>query len=206
MKKIAQIISLLVIFLSSFQIALAADPSAAPTNIPTPTIPAARCGEITPKENAANCSCTSKTSAIPNDNENVCCGWYRDGGCKKTPGAASVGGVDQETLDNFNPLNIGGSDSDDPTVIAPSKQADNLNTPGKIISRLLDYLFPLAGFVLFFMIVWGGFQMVTGAANKKSMEEGQKRATAAVIGFLLLFSVYWIAQIVQEVLKVNFLG
>jgi len=56
------------------------------------------------------------------------------------------------------------------------------------------------------MIIWGGFEMMMGATNKKSLDSGKQRVTAAIVGFIILFSVYWIAQIVEMMFGVNMLG
>ncbi len=76
----------------------------------------------------------------------------------------------------------------------------------KFINRALEFIFPLAGLILFVMIVWGGFEMLTSAASKKGMDAGKQRVTAALIGFLVLFASYWIIQIVQEITGVVILG
>lgn len=103
-------------------------------------------------------------------------------------------GVTKGMLDNFNTAIFDGA--------APNVA---LTTPRGILGRLLPYLFTIAGLVLFVMIIWGGFEMLTGAANPKSQEAGKQRITAAVIGFLLLFSSYWIAQIVEAIFGVSIL-
>lgn len=104
-------------------------------------------------------------------------------------------GVTAGMLTRFNAAIFGGQ--------APPQ---SLLTPRGIIGRLLPYLFTLGGLILFVMILWGGFEMLTGAANPKSQEAGKQRITAAVIGFLLLFSSYWLAQIVQAVFGISILG
>jgi len=76
----------------------------------------------------------------------------------------------------------------------------------KLINRLLEYIFPLASLALFLMLVWGGFEMLTGAASKKNLDAGKQRVTTALIGFVLLFSAYWIAQIVEYITGVKILG
>lgn len=76
---------------------------------------------------------------------------------------------------------------------------EDLTTPGGIISRALVFAFPLAGIVLFVMLVWGGFEMLSGAASKKSLDAGKQRITAAIIGFILLFTSYWIIKIVEVI-------
>ncbi|OGJ37457.1 MAG: hypothetical protein A2383_00335 [Candidatus Pacebacteria bacterium RIFOXYB1_FULL_39_46] len=102
--------------------------------------------------------------------------------------------VTDETLDEFDPL-----------LVDQSKQAETLSTPGGIISRMLEFAFPLAGMVMFVMIVAGGFQILTGATGQKSMEEGKKKITTAIIGFILLFSSYWIAQILEKIFNIRIL-
>jgi hypothetical protein len=103
--------------------------------------------------------------------------------------------VDQGTLDAFNPL-----------VIENSPVKDALSTPGGIISRALTFIFPAAGMLLFVMLVIAGFEILSGAAGKKGVDSGKQRATAAVVGFILLFVSYWIIQIVEKIFNVNIFG
>lgn len=102
--------------------------------------------------------------------------------------------VTAETLNNLNPINIGGGSAD-------------LKTPGGIISRALKFfVFPIAGIILFVVLILGGFQMLAGANNSKSLEEGKQRITAAIIGFILLFAAYWIAQLLEIVFGIRILS
>lgn len=108
-----------------------------------------------------------------------------------------------ETFDAVNPLLIGGGDDIDDQE--PSQYASQLSTPGGIISRALTFIFPLAGLLLFALLVWGGFEMLIGSPTKKSMESGKNRITAALAGFFLLFATYWIWQIVEVIFGVAIL-
>ena len=108
-----------------------------------------------------------------------------------------------ETFDAVNPLNIGGGTSIDQS--SPSAYKTDLSTPGGIISRALTFIFPLAGLLLFALLVWGGFEMLIGSPTKKSMESGKNRITAALAGFFLLFAAYWIWQIVEIIFGVAIL-
>lgn len=108
-----------------------------------------------------------------------------------------------ETFDAVNPLNIAGGNSIDASI--PSQFKDELSTPGGIISRALTFIFPLAGLLLFALLVWGGFEMLIGSPTKKSMESGKNRVTAAIAGFFLLFAAYWIWQIVEVIFGVAIL-
>lgn len=80
-----------------------------------------------------------------------------------------------------------------------------LTTPRGIIGEILPYLLTFGGLILFAMLLWGGFEMLSGAANPKSQEAGKQRVTTALIGFLLLFSSYWLAQIVQAIFGISIL-
>lgn len=93
-----------------------------------------------------------------------------------------------ETFDALNPL-----------VISGSPNAAELSTPGGIVTRALNFLFPLTGLILFLLISWGGFEILISSADSKGMEAGKNRVTAAIVGFILLFCSYWLAQIVELV-------
>jgi hypothetical protein len=79
-------------------------------------------------------------------------------------------------------------------------------TIGSFVSAALPYLYTFGGIIFFGMIVWGGFEMLAGANEPKSQEQGKQRITAAAIGFLLLFTSYWIAQLLQIVFGVTTVG
>lgn len=110
----------------------------------------------------------------------------------------------QEVFDKLNPLKIGAPE--DIQQMGASSYADQLSTPGGLLTRTLQYAFPLAGLVLFVMLVWGGFEILMGASTPKSKDNGKQRITAALIGFLLLFASYWIAQLIQIIFDIRFLG
>lgn len=74
---------------------------------------------------------------------------------------------------------------------------------GGIISAILPTLLSLAGLILFGMLIFGGFTMLAGAANKESQEKGKKMVTSALIGFFVIFLAYWLAQILQVIFKIN---
>ncbi len=114
--------------------------------------------------------------------------------------------VNRRFLFRVNPLTV--EDDPDPARAEEKGMWKILRfaNPARAINTALVYLFPLAGMILFIMIVWGGFEMMRGAADTKAQEAGKNRITAALIGFGLLFISYWIAQIVQFIFGVNILG
>lgn len=102
--------------------------------------------------------------------------------------------LDQADLDLFNPLLQPNAAGD-----VNEANATELSTPGGILSRLLTFAFPLAGLILFVMLVWAGWEILVGATDKKSIDAGKQRATAAVVGFFLLFIAYWLVQLLEVI-------
>ena len=89
------------------------------------------------------------------------------------------------------------------SAIGLKSGTDNL---GGITSLFLPYLLTIAGLILFGMLVMGGFTMLTGAADKHAQETGKAQITSAVIGFVIIFLAYWIAQILQVIFQINILS
>lgn len=138
-----------------------------------------------------NCVCSNQAGI---DENTRCCGWLRDGVCQKTDVAINDVEVTSETLKSLNPINLASGSAD-------------LSTPGKIISRALKlFIFPIAGIILFVVLILGGFQMLAGSTNSKSIDEGKQRITAAIIGFILLFAAYWIAQLLELIFSIRILS
>lgn len=90
-------------------------------------------------------------------------------------------------------------DFSDLNPLEDSAYVGDLSSPGGIISRVLLFAFPIAGLILFLMLVWAGFEILSKAPSGKSIDAGKQRATAAIVGFILLFCTYWIMQVVEYV-------
>lgn len=83
-----------------------------------------------------------------------------------------------------------------PSGSLPSKQTLDL---GFIISSLLPYLFVFAGLALLVYLILGGFQLLTSGGDPKAVDSAKGKITAAVIGFLIIFTSYWLVQILQVI-------
>lgn len=150
----------------------------------------------TPNGGSQPATCTAQSTTCPDGTTAYYCGPPTPSQlCQQfgqAPGGGGVG-LNAATLDSLNAAIFGGAPNAD------------LTTPRGILSRLLPYLLTFGGLILFIMLIWGGFEMLTGAANPKSQEAGKQRITAAIIGFILLFSSYWLAQLVQSILGISIL-
>ena len=83
--------------------------------------------------------------------------------------------------------------------LAPMFQPGSPSSLGLIISEILKYLFVIAGLILLFMLIYGGFHMMFAASDQKGLQEAKGKITNALMGFLLLFISYWLVQIVEAI-------
>ena len=91
-------------------------------------------------------------------------------------------------------------------VFGPLPPGETRTTAGKvglIISTILPYLYVIAGLLLLFYLIYGGFHMMTAANDEKGLVEAKKKITNALVGFLILFLAYWIVQIVEYILGIQ---
>lgn len=79
----------------------------------------------------------------------------------------------------------------------------SFDSPGKFLTELYPWLLSLGGLILFVMLIWGAFEIMLGANDAKSAENGKKRITSALIGFGILFAAFWIGQIMQVIFGIN---
>jgi len=66
--------------------------------------------------------------------------------------------------------------------------------PSDIINLLVNNAFVLAGIILFLMVIFAGFKFISNSS--KGQEDAKNILTTAMIGFILLFSAYWIVKII----------
>lgn len=73
------------------------------------------------------------------------------------------------------------------------------NDIGSIISEAIKYIFAFAGIGLLLMIVAAGMTLLTSAGDAKKAESGKQRLTYAVVGFLVIFTAYWLVQMLGRI-------
>lgn len=79
---------------------------------------------------------------------------------------------------------------------------DNL-TIGYIISKILPYIFVIAGLILFIFLIVGGFELLTSAGNPESIKKGQEKITSALVGFIIIFLAYWLTQALEIIFGIK---
>jgi len=72
-----------------------------------------------------------------------------------------------------------------------------------VISELLKYVYVIAGLLLLFYLIYGGFHMMIAANDEKGLAEARGKITNAIAGLVLLFVSYWLVQIVEYVFGIQ---
>ena len=74
---------------------------------------------------------------------------------------------------------------------------------GDIISALIPYLFAIAGFLLIIYLLYGGYKYLLSRGDPKAIQEARGAITTALIGFIIVFSAFWLVQLVGELLGIT---
>lgn len=72
-----------------------------------------------------------------------------------------------------------------------------LTIPG-ILATIANMLISMAGFFLVVMLIYGGIVYLTSAGNEKRVETGKNVITYAIIGIVIIFAAYLVAQFVIQ--------
>lgn len=119
------------------------------------------------------------------------------GGSRTTSGNSGSSSGGNEIIPNY------------PSELFTGESVINLSsdslTVGGIFSKILPYIYTVAGLILLFMLIMGGLGLMTAAGDPKKMEASQGRITAALIGFLIVFISYFVVQLVEIMLNVQIL-
>jgi len=76
---------------------------------------------------------------------------------------------------------------------------------GSVVSAVLPYVYVIAGLAMLLMIISGGITLMTAAGDPAKSKEGYGKVSSGIIGFIIIFVAYFVAQIVQVVFGVKFL-
>lgn len=90
-------------------------------------------------------------------------------------------------------------DSDGNATVGP-------NSLASIYNPLIKFVFILGGLMVLAGFIWGGFTIISNSGNPQKVAEGQTIITSTVLGLALLFSIYWIVQLVEMLTGLNILN
>lgn len=91
--------------------------------------------------------------------------------------------------------------------ITPDSQFD---TPagfeiGQIVSWAVTAVLVVAGLIFFFMLIIGGLRWILSGGDKAATESARGQITAALIGLVIVFSAWAIAQLINTIFGINIL-
>ena len=68
-----------------------------------------------------------------------------------------------------------------------------------LMSLIINISFVLAGLLVLFFFLVGGFFIIMGAGqdNPESSAKGKKAMTAAGAGFFIVFTAYWVIRVIE---------
>ncbi len=81
-------------------------------------------------------------------------------------------------------------------ISAAGLKTDVTSLPG-IVNLFVKLVLPLSGLILLGIIIFSGFQILTGASDPKKVDQAKSTLVTSVMGFIVIFAAYWIAQIVE---------
>ncbi len=73
--------------------------------------------------------------------------------------------------------------------------ADVYDKPATLVNALVRNIFVVAGIIIFIFIIGAGFSFLQDSSQAK--EKSKTMVTGAIIGFIVMFSAYWIVQIIS---------
>ncbi len=97
-------------------------------------------------------------------------------------------------------VNIEGNGGPGISIEGPADFKFGGDNIGYILGQALSYVFAAAGIGLLLMIISSGFSLMMSAGDAKKLAGGKATLTNSIIGFILVFSAFWIVQILGTVL------
>jgi prepilin signal peptidase PulO-like enzyme (type II secretory pathway) len=110
-------------------------------------------------------------------------------------GDSSGVSIKDRFLLNINPKNFWGG----------TPVSNRFNSITDIISVILPNILMVSGIILLFLLIFGGFTVISSAGNAENTEKGKQAITGAIIGFGIMFAAYWIVQIIEIITGITIL-
>ena len=84
--------------------------------------------------------------------------------------------------------------------------SDVFDNPGAILSAILPNVFILSSVILLMLLIFGAYTIISSAGNPEQKQKGSQTVTGAIIGFAIVFTSYWVLQILEIITGINFLN
>ena len=75
---------------------------------------------------------------------------------------------------------------------------------GDLINNLtVGLIYPLAAVILFFILIWGGYDFMFSRGNPEKIKKASAKITAGLLGFLLLFLSFVIVRVISFIFGIG---
>lgn len=72
-----------------------------------------------------------------------------------------------------------------------------------IINNVVPFIMSLAGIILFFVLMWGGFDYVSSQGAPEKLKSANAKITAGVIGFVILVLSFLITRVLSYIFGIG---
>jgi TRAP-type C4-dicarboxylate transport system permease small subunit len=75
----------------------------------------------------------------------------------------------------------------------------SVDSLGKIITKLLSFIMPIAGIVLLFVLISGGYDYMMSQGSPDKLKSAQGKITTGIIGFILLIISFVVVKLIAAI-------
>ncbi|MEK7168611.1 MAG: hypothetical protein AAB778_01235 [Patescibacteria group bacterium] len=76
-------------------------------------------------------------------------------------------------------------------------------SPVLLLNAVIPYIYGVVGIVLLFNLISAGFKLMISQGEPKGIQEAQLKLKNSAIGFIILFTSYWIVKLVMQFLGID---
>ncbi|NMB84182.1 hypothetical protein GYA28_02730 [Candidatus Roizmanbacteria bacterium] len=74
-----------------------------------------------------------------------------------------------------------------------------INNLGDIVNKMTMFLLPLAGIILLFVLIWGGYDYMMSQGKPDKIKSAQAKITTGLIGFILLILAFFLTKLLTTI-------
>ena len=124
------------------------------------------------------------------------------------PGVCGSSGICQDIADNCPPRPSdapAGGKLTNPVLNTTLQGQTGINFFGNLIPRLVTLGLIIGVLIFFFIMIIGAIQWISSGGDKNALEEAKHKITNAIIGIVILFSVFAILKLIENFFGVSIL-
>ncbi len=78
-----------------------------------------------------------------------------------------------------------------------------ITTVGDLISKVTELIFPIAGLILLFVFILGGYDFMMSQGSADKMKSAWAKLTTGVIGFIILALSFLLVKLIERIFGLN---